>query len=415
MAVIYWVALQCYGLGIRLASLFSAKAKDWVQGRRRWKSHLRQAVKHLPQERIWIHCASLGEFEQGRPVIELLRKHYPQQAIVLSFYSPSGYHIRKDYDQVDHVCYLPLDSPANAQAFVDILQPSLALFVKYELWYGYLRALHRAAIPTYLFSAIFHPKHVFFKWYGGLFRQMLRWMTLILVQTEPSKVLLRQIGIERVVVTGDTRIDRVFQLAQAADPITVVDQFKAGAPLLVIGSCWPEDEALLYDLFHHSLPAHWKVVMAPHDISERHIQQIEQQLPLPNVRYSQANEDTLAQSRVLLIDNIGLLSRIYQYGTIAYIGGGFGAGIHNTLEPLSFGLPVIIGPKYDRFEEAVQLVEAGGVFAIRDTASLQQVFEALLLPENYQRASATAAQFIRSNSGASARTLEHIKPTLVDG
>lgn len=409
MTILYQIAISFYVMGIHLAAFFSPKAKLWVEGRKGWRRDLVQQVAALPKERIWIHCASLGEFEQGRPIIESLNEQFPQIAILLTFYSPSGFTIRKDYPYADLVCYLPADTPSNARFFVQTLQPSLAIFVKYELWYFYLKNLQQAKIPTYLISAIFHPRHIFFKWYGSLFRKMLQMLSGIFVQNEQSEKLLYNIGIQPLAVTGDTRIDRVYQLVLQAEPIPLIDKFAGSSKLFIAGSTWPPDEALLAPLLANNWPEDWKMIIAPHDISERHIRQIEQALPYPHQRYSDAQKNSLnLESKALIINNIGLLSRIYQYGTIAYIGGGFGKGIHNTLEPLTFGLPVIVGPKYQKFDEAVQMIAEGAMFSIHNKEELEDRFKKLQNEDLRRNCAFLAKQFIKSSAGATQKTIEVI-------
>jgi 3-deoxy-D-manno-octulosonic-acid transferase len=414
MVLLYRLAISAYVLAIHIAAVFSPKARQWVDGRKGWKKALSQKVASLPTTRIWIHCASLGEFEQGRPVIEALRREYPNVALVLTFFSPSGYTIRKDYDQVDYVCYLPADTPSNARFFVQTLQPTLALFVKYELWYDFLKALKAAEVPAFLVSAVFHPNHVFFQWHGGFFRKMLGLFDHIFVQNDASKQRLASIGLSNTTITGDTRIDRVYQLAQSVAPIPIIEAFKGKDQLFIAGSTWPPGEQMLSQLLRDHWPAGWKMIIAPHDINTNHISQLKKSLPLPYQTISGAREHGLdPTAKVLIIDNIGMLNRIYQYGAIAYIGGGFGKAIHNTLEPMAYGLPVLIGPnKHHRFEEAVQMRKAGGLFILQHSADLIQHFKALQAPSFYEGCSTTVRTYIASSAGATARTLQYLGPLL---
>nr|HQU60794.1 glycosyltransferase N-terminal domain-containing protein [Saprospiraceae bacterium] len=316
-----------------------------------------------------------------------------------------GYEVRKNYSSADYVVYLPLDTPANARDFMAIWQPALAVFVKYEFWYFHLKALQQRGIPVFLVSALFRPGQLFFKPYGGPFRQLPGWFHHIFVQNESSGALLRAQGLRNFSVAGDTRIDRVLQIAVNAPAFPVIAAFKGDAPLLVAGSTWPEDEALLVPFLNDHLPKGWKAIIAPHQISDSHIQGLAKRLQGRVVRYSEATTSNLPEARILLIDNVGMLSALYQYGRLAYIGGGFGAGIHNTLEPIAFGLPVFFGPKYDKFEEARYLVQSGGGFSIRNLQELKAAFDQLIPETPYLAASEKARQYVLENQGASRKAV----------
>ncbi len=404
--LIYNILTQAYFFGIKLASLWNPKAKQWVQGRVGvWDFlEIKIAKQRADNQRLfWIHCASLGEFEQGRPVLEALRKSDPSVKILLTFFSPSGYEIRKDYPGADYITYLPADSAANAKRFVDLVRPDIAIFVKYEFWYHYLAQLKRQKIPTLLISAIFRPSQPFFKPYGGLHRAMLSCFTKIMVQDEASKSLLDGIGFKQAVVAGDTRVDRVVEIANNPIDLPLVKKFCGDAPVLVCGSTWPPDEAMLYPIFTHPSFKDWKYILAPHDVQPTHLQAIASKLNVPFVRYSKL-EHTPPNARLLLVDNIGYLSSLYQFGRIAYIGGGFGQGIHNILEPAAYGLPVLFGPKYGKFEEARWMVEKGGAFDVRSKDDLIASLANLL--EN--DASSTVLNYIELNSGATQLVLREI-------
>ncbi|MCB0560963.1 MAG: 3-deoxy-D-manno-octulosonic acid transferase [Lewinellaceae bacterium] len=410
MHTLYTLTLHLYGLLLRLAALFNPKAGQWVAGRREWRSkHQALLEKKLRGNApvLWVHCASLGEFEQGRPVIEQLKAEQPSLKILLTFFSPSGYEVRKNYAEADYIVYLPLDTAANARDFVAIWQPTAAVFVKYEFWYYHLRALREAGIPTVLISALFRQNQLFFRWYGGFFRQLPGWFTHIFVQNESSARQLREAGFHNYSVAGDTRIDRVLQIAERAPSFSQVERFAGQAPILMIGSSWPEDEAFLLPFLNKRLPSGWKAIMAPHQVDEGHIQQILKKLELPCCRYSRGEGET--EARVLLIDNVGMLSALYQYGRIAYIGGAFGAGLHNTLEPIAFGLPVIFGPRFQKFEEARYLVQSGGGFSISGQEELQEAFSELLREDTYREASEKARAYVLSNSGASRKAAAFIQ------
>ena len=401
--LLYDIAIRGYALGIRLASTRSAKAKQWIDGRRNWQEKAIRKKEELADGKdplIWMHCASLGEFEQGRPLIEWLKKERPDYKILLTFFSPSGYEIRKNYDQADVVFYLPLDTRQNAERFLKIFKPDLAIFVKYEFWYHFLQVLQKEAVPCVLISAIFRREQTFFRFYGGFFRRVLQNFTHIFVQNEESKDLLNSLDLSNVTVAGDTRIDRVLTIAGQDRPLPVVDTFVKGYSVLVLGSSWPEDEAILIPFINQDLPESWKVIIAPHEIKESHMLDLEKSITWPVVRFSKADPEALKKAKVLVIDNIGMLAFLYHWGRLAYIGGGFGAGIHNTLEPIAHGLPVVFGPKHEKFAEAVFLREAGGAFCVNTTAEWKTVFEHLLEEKGYGRAATAARNYIEKNQGA---------------
>ena len=311
-----------------------------------------------------MHCASLGEFEQGRPLIEKIKAEQPDQKIILTFFSPSGFEIRKNYDYADCIVYLPYDSPSNARQFLDLVKPKKAIFVKYEFWHFYLKGLKKRKIPTYLISTVFRKEQSFFKWYGGFFRNMLSSFTHIFTQDENSVLLLKEINFENAKAIGDTRVDRVLAIGKSAKQFPEIEAFCAQSNILICGSTWPPDEAILAHFINNSLPPNWKIIIAPHDIKTSHIEQIQKRFTVPTNTYTNLAIGRKNDAKVLIINNIGILSSIYQYGKIAYIGGGFGSGIHNTLEPITFGLPVIFGSKFQKFTEAVELVKSGGHFQI---------------------------------------------------
>jgi len=415
LILLYDIAILLYAAAIRMAALFSAKAQLWLAGRRGLFAKLEQATSDWKTVDssfiIWMHCASLGEFEQGRPLLELLKKQQPQTRILLTFFSPSGYEIRKNYAQADHVCYLPLDTLRNAERFLAIAQPDLAIFVKYEFWLRHLQVLQKRQTPTLLISALFRDKQIFFKWYGGLFRKALKSFRHIFAQNEGSALLLRQLGVSAFTTVGDTRVDRVLQLAQSAPAYPLAESFRGNSKLLIAGSTWPEDEALLLPFLLETLPPDWKAIIAPHQTDAAHVQAVLRALGEAALPYSQATPERVAHARFLVIDNVGMLSSLYQYGTVAYIGGGFGAGIHNTLEPIAFGLPVIFGSKYEKFEEARYLVANKGGFCVESREQLAAVFHQLLAADFYKSASETAKQYILDNQGATEAIAKYIATT----
>ena len=405
---IYNAGLQLYQAGVRLAALAGkTKARRWLEGRQHWQMRMRQAgISSRPV--IWVHAASLGEFEQGRPLLEALRKAFPTYKILLTFFSPSGYEVRKDYKGADYICYLPLDTRRNARAFLDMAQPALAIFIKYEFWYHYLTALHTRSIPTLLVSGIFRKDQVFFKGYGGMFRQLLRQLTHIFVQNRASLELLQAIGLQNSSVSGDTRFDRVSALLGEEAALPAIASFAAGQQLVVAGSTWPEDEQLLQQLWKTPRPG-LKLIIAPHEIHDSHLDAITALFPSA-VKYS-ALKAGATPADVLIIDNIGMLTALYRYATIAYVGGGFGKdGIHNLLEPAVYSKPVLIGPEFRKYFEAVELVNLKGALVVADAAQLQELVNVLLDdPAYYHKTAAIAGNYVAANTGATWKILHYIQ------
>ncbi len=362
-----------------------------------------------------MHCSSLGEFEQGRPVLELLNntgKFY----IILTFFSPSGYEIRKNYDGADVVYYLPADTRSNAKQFLALIQPDIALFVKYDLWFNYLKALQERKIPIVLFSALFREGQYFFRPYGKYFTRVLKGFEQVFVQNEESGALLKRQGFENVRVSGDTRIDRVVKIASENKNFPWLERFASGHKLMVAGSTWKEDEALLLKVFDRKRCENWKLLIAPHDIQNKNIERLVKQIKLPYLRYSELEEEgQLAQSNILIVDNVGMLNQLYRYAYLTYIGGGFGAGIHNTLEPIAFKKPVVFGPKHGRFEEAKALVASGGGFSIKNSEELKKAIDKLSNKEYWQIASDKAYRYIEKNQGASQQVFDKLITLLQEG
>jgi 3-deoxy-D-manno-octulosonic-acid transferase len=408
---LYSLGLALYALLLRLAAPFNPKAAAWVAGRQGLLPHIEQALAGDATPRLWVHCASLGEFEQGRPLIEGLRRQYPGHKIVLTFFSPSGYEVRKSWPGADYVFYLPLDTADNAERFVAAVQPRLAIFVKYEFWYYFLRQLHKQHIPAVVVAAIFRPRQVFFKPWGGFFRQILGQLSHIFTQNDASAELLRSRGLAHVSVAGDTRFDTVAATALApARPLPLAEAFVAdGAPVLVAGSTWPEDLPALAPLLRKHARA-MRFIVAPHEVSESHLQEIEAALLGLTVRYSRATPETVASARLLLIDNVGMLSQLYRFGRFAYIGGAFGAGLHNTLEAAAFGLPVFFGPRYERFQEAVELVQLGCAFSVQSPQQLESAFDRLYYNEEARlKVQDMSLDYVHSHAGATDRILKELK------
>lgn len=402
----YNIFLALYAMAVRIVSLFNPKAKKWLRGRRNWRKKLQEDLQ-AGEKRIWMHCSSLGEFEQGRPVLEALRRQYPGYKIVLTFFSPSGYEIRKDYDQADYVLYLPADGERNATDFIDLVKPSLVIYVKYEFWYHYLHTLQQRQIPTILISAAFRKSQAFFKPYGAFFRRMLQCFSFIFVQDDESKQLLASIGLkDRVAIGGDTRYDRVAGIAAQVQPIPEIDRFRSGHKILIAGSTWPGDETMLKECLP-VLPPDWKLIIAPHEIDTTHIRKIQQ---LFGEDASTLHSSIDYMKKILIINNIGMLSRLYACGDIAFIGGGFQkGGIHNVLEPAVFGLPVIFGPVYEKFVEAKELAAAGYVFPVSNADACKTVLQKLISDYTYRSTlHNNLLNFMRQHTGATQRTLDKI-------
>ena len=354
------------------------------------------------EQYVWFHAASLGEFEQGRPLMERLRREHPEKKILLTFFSPSGYEVRKNYEGADVVCYLPFDTPLNARKFIRLAKPEAAYFIKYEFWRNYIDVLHQKGIPTYSVSSIFRPNQIFFRWYGREYARVLQRMTHLYVQNEESRALLATIGVDHVTVVGDTRFDRVIDIRNAAKPLPLVERFAGCWRVIVAGSSWQPDEDLLISYFNNH--PNLKLVLAPHVVSEEHLKQIESKLQRPFVRYSAATTKSVAEADCLIIDCYGLLSSIYRYATIAYVGGGFGVGIHNVPEAAVYGVPVIIGPNNQKFREAQALLTNGGCREVTDSTSFNAVMDLLLTNKSeLEKAGQAAGTYIKENAGASAQ------------
>ncbi|MFT4678605.1 MAG: 3-deoxy-D-manno-octulosonic-acid transferase [Flavobacteriales bacterium] len=399
MKLLYYLAIALFGLAARLAALKSPKAKAFVEGRRGTLSHLRE-TRSKSQKVFWMHCASLGEFEQGRSVLEAFAQSHPDYDIYLTFFSPSGYEIRKDYDKAAWVGYLPLDLPGKVDDFLEALRPNIVVVVKYEIWPTLFSALNQRSIPLIMISAIFREEQRHFKWYGGIFRKALQSAAKIYVQNEESAKLLKTIGIDSVEVAGDTRFDRVCQIAERSKSVPLIKEFKGDKTLVILGSSWQPDEKLLAAYDATSANDQCKIIIAPHEIGEAHIEEIEQLWSTEILRYSKATAGSITDARVLLIDNIGLLSRLYGHADFAIIGGGFGAGIHNILEAAAFGVSVIIGPKYKKFQEAVELAEIGGALVINDQNEFDGAMKNLLDLASRNKRSKLAKEYCLGKSGA---------------
>lgn len=413
----YNLGLAAYGGLLRAAAPFNPKARDMVQGRRGLWAQIERAMAPVHAQGApvaWFHAASLGEFEQARPVLEALAAARPSCRIVLTFFSPSGYNIRRNYGGAHLVCYLPLDSPANARRFLDLVRPHVALFAKYEFWFNYLDQLHRRGIPTAVFSALFRPDQPFFKPWGGPWRRMLAGFDRIFVQTEASRQLLGTIHINQVQVAGDTRFDRVAANAETpfADPI--IEAFAASRHIMAVGSAWPEDTAVLLPALAQANGANASagrpvidaLIIAPHEMHEAYLAQLEATAPQPVVRYSRATPQQAAQAGTLIIDTIGKLAFIYRFARLAWVGGAFGKGLHNILEAAVYGLPVLFGRNHQRFPEAQQLIDAGAAWTIATTAEAEAVLRKLGNPQQLADASAAAKSHLERSRGATTPILQ---------
>lgn len=410
MGRLYNLGIKCYQGLVKIAGQFNTKAHKLSVGESQALNLLQQKL-HPDGNYIWIHAASLGEFEQGRPLIERIKANQPEQRILLTFFSPSGYEVRKNYDGVDYVSYLPFDHITQVKQFLDIVKPSQAIFVKYEFWSNYLHELQRRNIPTYIISAIFRKSQNFFRPGGYFFRRMLHCFTHLYVQDEASKELLQSINVNNVTVSGDTRFDRVISINRNAKELPLVKQFTEGHHTIVVGSSWLPDE----DLITRYINTHTqqRLIIAPHEIHEEHIQQIENMLTRRTLRLSRANEQNIQEAECLIVDSIGMLSSIYRYGKVAYIGGGFGAGIHNILEAAVHGMPVIFGPKYNKFREARNMIAQDCAFSITDYQQLEKLFDAFATqPQLLAATSEKAGNFVVKNAGATDLIYDDLFDTL---
>lgn len=402
--------LYLYSLGVAIDSLFNAKVKKMWRGEHQAFNILREKVD--PEAKyIWFHAASLGEFEQGRPLMECIHQAHPEYKILLTFFSPSGYEVRKDYQGADIICYLPLDTPLNAKRFLGLVHPVMAFFIKYEFWRNYLNILKKRNIPTYSVSSIFREKQIFFRWYGCVYAHVLKCFTRLFVQNQKSKDLLEMIGVRDVDIVGDTRFDRVLQIKEAAKPFPVVEAFKKGYKVFIAGSSWPPDEDIFIKFFNEH--PDWRLVIAPHVITPEHLKQIQSKLKMPTVYYTDTTPEEAAHAQCLVINCFGLLSGIYRYADVAYIGGGFGVGIHNTLEAGVWNVPVIFGPNNKRFREAQGLLKSGGGFEIQSYEDFEQLMNTFLKdPAVVKRAGDAAGAFVRSLAGATQRVFDYVEKTV---
>lgn len=404
MLLFYNLSIRIYVFLIRIVSFFNPKAKQWIVGRKNLFSKLQQTIAK-DNNIVWFHAASLGEFEQGRPVIEAYKEKYPDTKILLTFFSPSGYEVRKNYEGADYIFYLPPDFPSYAKRFISIVNPKAVYFIKYEFWYHYLNVIRKKEIPCYIFSTIFRPNQLFFKSYGKFYRRMLKAFTHFFVQNQESKQLLKSIGFNNVDVVGDTRFDRVYTIAHNAKKLPELENFSNNRPVLIAGSTWPKDEENIIKYINTS-PNNYKYIIAAHEVDENHINNITRQIKKSWVRYTKATPTEITSAEVLVIDCIGILSSLYRYGDISYIGGGFGRGIHNTLEAATFGLPIIFGPNYHKFQEAKDLLQLKAAITYNTYSELENILNRFFSDTDAKKgAGEKSKKYVEQMRGASEKIL----------
>ncbi len=408
MTVLYNLGIRIYYLLVLIASLYNRKARLWIKGRKNWQQKMEELIPES-ESIVWFHASSLGEFEQGRPIIEAHRKEFPEYKILLTFFSPSGFDIRKNYKGADYIVYLPLDTRKNAREFLCIAHPERAIFIKYEFWFQFLKEIKKTKTELVLISANFRSDQIFFKKYGKWFRSMLRLFDHIFVQDGGSFNLLQNIGIDEVTIAGDTRFDRVSQIARESKQIDIAKRFSEGHFTYICGSTWDKDEDVLCSYINQSTSGA-RFIIAPHEISDAHILALQKKIDRKAVFYSKAKDHTFEKVNVLIIDNIGLLSSIYRYGKVAYIGGGFGVGIHNVLEAAVYGMPVVFGPNFQKFREAKELVRDGGAFPVGSYSELKELFDTFREKEKSLKKAAEATKtFVNMNMGATEVIMKYLR------
>ncbi|MFN2457950.1 MAG: 3-deoxy-D-manno-octulosonic acid transferase [Chitinophagaceae bacterium] len=404
MKFIYHIFITCYALAIRFASIWNEKAEQWYRGRKDLFTEFQKKIAN--DNIIWMHCSSAGEFEQGKPILKKLREQYPHYKLLVSFFSPSGFNVAKGNNLADYICYIPLDTRSNAEQFLKTVNPQLVIFVKYEFWYHHLKAIHNKKIPLLLISAIFREQQLFFKWYGSFYFTMLRFFSWIFVQDEQSYNLLRKNKISNCSIGGDTRFDRVISIADTIKEVPFIKEFIGHNKVIVAGSTWSNDEDILSEAITGE---NLKIIIAPHEVDKAHIENILKQFPNA-ITYSVFKENPGNSFTTLIIDSIGLLSQLYYYATITYVGGGFNkSGIHNTLEAAVYGKPVIFGPNYQKFKEAEDLMSANAAFSIKNKQELHEVIERLINDSvTLQQCSKAAKNYVYNSSGATEKIMAYI-------
>lgn len=407
MVFAYTLAIRCVDVFLRFVAFFNRKISLFVAGRQNWYATLEKQIDKT-ESYVWVHTASLGEFEQGLPVIKKLKKE--NRKILVTFFSPSGYEVKKNSPDADIITYLPLDTPENARKFIGLVRPEMAIFVKYEFWYHFLMTLKKGNIPTYLLSGIFRENQIFFRWYGGFMQRCLHSFTHFFVQNEPSKLLLQSLHFNNVTVSGDTRFDRVGEILQRDNELSFMQTFKNSQPCMVFGSSWEEDEAI-YIPFINTYQGPWKFVIAPHNIKANHMASLQTKISKTTVLYSEINMDSLPDIEVLIVDTIGILTKVYSYANLAYVGGGMGnTGLHNVLEPAVFGIPVLIGKNYNKFEEAKNMINLGGILPVESEKQFAE--KTSFLMENAserERIGEINSNFIEKSSGATTAFIHFVE------
>ncbi len=407
MSYLYSLSIYIYYLLICIASTRNKKAKKWLDGRRKMFERISSEINGKDKI-VWFHCASLGEFEQGRPVMEDFKDRYPEYKIILTFFSPSGYEVRKNYKTADYIYYLPMDTPRKAAKFIKYVNPEIVIFIKYEFWFNYLRYLNKNKIPVFIVSAVFRPGQHFFRRYGGWSRKQLKKITWFFVQNQKSKELLLSAGVKNVTVSGDTRFDRVFQIAKQDYDFKLIKKFKQNKRIFIAGSTWPPDEQIVKELINKN-PERLKYIIAPHDVNKEHINSLTEIFGSGSVKLSETDENNVSQAKILIIDSIGILSKIYRHAEYSLIGGGFGAGIHNILEAATFGMPIFFGPNYNKFNEAKELVNKGIAYEINRAQALIEKIHYFESHENdHKRISEACKKYVIDNTGATKIIIEKI-------
>lgn len=410
MSIVYNLFISLYRLGISVAANFNHKAKLWIEGRKDWQNNLKNHVSD-EDKILWVHCSSLGEFEQGRPIIERMKIEFPYHKIVVSFFSPSGYEVRKNYEGADYIFYLPLDTKKNMKSLVKLLNPEILILVKYEYWYNLLGKLNKNNIPVIVISAVINEDNLFFRPWGSWFRKKIKTISHFFVQDEDSKNLLESINIEQVTVSGDTRFDRVKEILNSENNLGFIKTFKGNSKLIVAGSTWPDDDDILENFINSKLPEDWKIIFAPHNIDQKKIGQLIEKIKLRTSLYSKMGESNLNDSQVLIVDTIGILTKIYSYATISYVGGGFTkTGVHNTLEPAVFGVPIIFGPNYDAYFEAIELIESEAAVKFENQFDFDEKMTNLIENESERtRRGKIAYNYIQKKPNSSNMILGYLK------
>lgn len=406
MILLYQISTFLYYITIRVASIFNHKALLWVNGR---KNIFNELEKQLSKndDIIWFHCASLGEFEQGRPIIEKIKAEQPSTKILITFFSPSGYELQKNYENADYIFYLPIDSKKNAQRFLTIVNPKKVFFIKYEFWYHYLSELNKRKIPTYLISGIFRKDQLFFKWYGAWYRKMLHYFTHFFVQNTASEQLLKEYGIHNITLSGDNRFDRVYENSLTPTKLSIIEAFKQKKQIIIAGSSWPIEEKAFCKYINES-NEDVKFIIAPHDIKKSHINEIENLLTSSYLKYSDATLNNVTTVKTLIIDNIGILANTYQYTDIAFVGGGYTGSLHNILEPASFGNTILLGPKHTKFPEAQELIDKKGAFEITNPDSLTQILQQITNNKDLLQHKNASKNYILAKKGATSIIWNHL-------